>query len=155
MAGILREQQPTVCPRVRGREGDCNVPIRCMGELDLERSASCQGGEHQPLSSAHEGRAALSAVKLQFGLALDTCRGLVTQGVASPCLRQQLFSRTDPALLAASQLGLLGGIVGGSGVGVSVLVANWEICSAVLSRVRIPADGNGNFSPGTKAQQRQ
>lgn len=77
MAGILREQQPTMCPRVRGREGDCNVPIRCMGELDLERSASCQGGEHQPLSSAHEGRAALSAVKLQFGLALDTCRGEV------------------------------------------------------------------------------
>lgn len=46
-----------------------------MGELDLARSASCQGRERQPLSSVRKGRAAVSAVKLLFGLALDARRG--------------------------------------------------------------------------------
>lgn len=48
-----------------------------MGELDLARSASCQRRERQPLSSVRKGRAAVSAVKLPFGLTLDARRGEV------------------------------------------------------------------------------
>jgi len=75
IAGILCGQQSVMCPSATGWEDDHHVPIRWVGELDLERFVCCRSSKHQLLSSFPEGRAAFSAVKVWFGLPLDTRRG--------------------------------------------------------------------------------